>query len=82
MARCYLVLTHPHLRLQGVGAGRGMYQSTFSNYIPADTVRAFTSFLTERLGFALVGSKTTANIHVLNQELNVHYSIALAMERG
>ncbi|GLC52002.1 hypothetical protein PLESTB_000571800 [Pleodorina starrii] len=59
--------------------GRGAYQSVFSNYVPASAVPRVTSWLTGVLGFCLVASKTSATLHVINQELNVHYGIALAM---
>ncbi|GLC35371.1 hypothetical protein PLESTM_000312800 [Pleodorina starrii] len=61
------------------GGGRGAYQSVFSNYVPASAVPRVTSWLTGVLGFCLVASKTSATLHVINQELNVHYGIALAM---
>ncbi|EFJ46177.1 hypothetical protein VOLCADRAFT_105604 [Volvox carteri f. nagariensis] len=63
-------------------SGRGAYQSVFSNYVPASTVPRVTSWLTDVLGFSLTDTKTTATLHVINQELNVHYSIALTMEGG
>ncbi|EFJ46244.1 hypothetical protein VOLCADRAFT_93329 [Volvox carteri f. nagariensis] len=68
--------------LEGAGSGRGAYQSVFSNYVPASTVPRVTSWLTDVLGFSLTDTKTTATLHVINQELNVHYSIALTMEGG
>jgi hypothetical protein len=71
-----------YLHLQGAGAGRGAYQSVFSNHLPAAAVPRITSWLTGALGFSLVDTKTTATLHIINQELNVHYSIALAMDRG
>ncbi|EFJ46176.1 hypothetical protein VOLCADRAFT_93328 [Volvox carteri f. nagariensis] len=68
--------------LEGASSGRGAYQSVFSNYVPASTVPRVTSWLTDVLGFSLTDTKTTATLHVINQELNVHYSIALTMEGG
>ncbi|GIL42192.1 hypothetical protein Vafri_253, partial [Volvox africanus] len=70
------------LELQGAGAGRGCFQSVFSTWVPASAVPRVTSWLTSSLGFCLADTKTTATLHVINQELNIHYSIALAMERG
>ncbi|GIL89493.1 hypothetical protein Vretifemale_17251 [Volvox reticuliferus] len=70
------------LELQGSGAGRGCFQSVFSTWVPASAVPRVTSWLTDSLGFSLADTKTTATLHVINQELNIHYSIALAMERG
>ncbi|GIL96044.1 hypothetical protein Vretimale_1936, partial [Volvox reticuliferus] len=66
----------------GSGAGRGCFQSVFSTWVPASAVPRVTSWLTDSLGFSLADTKTTATLHVINQELNIHYSIALAMERG
>ncbi|GIL42189.1 hypothetical protein Vafri_251 [Volvox africanus] len=68
--------------LEGAGAGRGCFQSVFSTWVPASAVPRVTSWLTSSLGFCLADTKTTATLHVINQELNIHYSIALAMERG
>ncbi|GIL89488.1 hypothetical protein Vretifemale_17249 [Volvox reticuliferus] len=68
--------------LEGSGAGRGCFQSVFSTWVPASAVPRVTSWLTDSLGFSLADTKTTATLHVINQELNIHYSIALAMERG
>ncbi|GIL42187.1 hypothetical protein Vafri_253 [Volvox africanus] len=68
--------------LEGAGAGRGCFQSVFSTWVPASAVPRVTSWLTSALGFCLADTKTTATLHVINQELNIHYSIALAMERG
>ncbi|GLI70526.1 hypothetical protein VaNZ11_015441 [Volvox africanus] len=70
------------LELQGAGAGRGCFQSVFSTWVPSSAVPRVTSWLTDSLGFCLADTKTTATLHVINQELNIHYSIALAMERG
>ncbi|GLI70523.1 hypothetical protein VaNZ11_015418, partial [Volvox africanus] len=68
--------------LEGAGAGRGCFQSVFSTWVPSSAVPRVTSWLTDSLGFCLADTKTTATLHVINQELNIHYSIALAMERG
>ncbi|KXZ43684.1 hypothetical protein GPECTOR_83g296 [Gonium pectorale] len=65
--------------IQGVGSGPGALQSVYSNCVPAATVPRVTDWLTTRMGFRLVNSKASATVHVIDQTLNVHYKVSLAL---
>ncbi|GFR45158.1 hypothetical protein Agub_g6542, partial [Astrephomene gubernaculifera] len=69
----------PLSELQALSPDAMFKKSTYSNCVPTSTVPRVVSRLSQRMGFTLVDTKTTATLHVIDQALNVHYAVGLSL---